>query len=481
MRVLPLIAALCAVSVPALAASIVVPPGRGLTLSQATAAALASNPAAQAAAQQLAQAQARLAQAQAQGRYQISFNSTVSGSNARVAQPPPSQETFGTLQNTLTLPLPLGSGPRLAVRQASEQLHAAQAQYDAARQTLAGQVSAAYFDLLRKQALLRIAQETQAQAARQLSDTQKRNRAGDVAQLDVLQAQVPVASAQAQVYGAETDVAVAQQTLNDLIGRPLDAPLAVADVPAAVPTIPYTREQAQALALTRSPDVRSAEATIRASEAALQAARLYRKPTVELQAIDIRSSDVTSFYREDTLQAAVTLPLSDGGLGRAQVREAEAALAGARAQAEVARRAALANVSSAYLTADSSRRQVAAAVATRDIAQITYDKTTRGYRAGLFPLTTVLTAQAALTQARIAYTQAIYNAAAAVGTLEAAVNGSTAIGSGGPTTSPAPGVATPATGGASPAGASGPANTPAGNSTTGTGTAGAGTDGRSAP
>lgn len=452
-----------------------------LTLSQAIAAALATNPNARAAAQQLAQAQARQTQAQARTRYSLSLNSTVSGSHARVYQSPPSQETFGTLQNTLIIPLPLGPGPRLAVRQANEQLSAAQSQYDAARLALAGQVSVAYYDLLRRQALLAVAQETQAQAARQLSDTRKRNLAGDVAQLDVLQAQVPVAAAQAQTFGAQNDAAVARQTLNDLIGRPLDVPTGVADVPAAAPAIPYTLEQARTSVLAHSPDVRAADATVRANEAALQAARLFRRPTVELQAIDIRSKDVTSFSSEDTLQAAITLPLSDGGLGRAQVREADAALAAARAQAEATRRAALASVSSAYLTAQSGRQQVDAARVARDIAQVTYDKTVRGYRVGLFPFTQVLNAQTALTQARIAFTQALYNAAVAVSTLGSAVNGGATTGPGAPPAG-APGAVPPGNGGTSPAGATTPGTTPAGNSTTGNAPGGAGgAGGRGAP
>ena len=147
-----------------------------LTLPVAVTQALAANPAARAAAQQLAQAQARLGQAQAQRRFQITFNSTVSGSNADVIQPPPAHETFGTFQNTLTVPLPIGAKPGLAVRRRRRSLQAAQAQFEGARLALAGQVGTAYYDLLRKQALLQIAQETLAQAQRQLSDAQKRNR-----------------------------------------------------------------------------------------------------------------------------------------------------------------------------------------------------------------------------------------------------------------------------------------------------------------
>lgn len=469
------------------------PPGRAqvstsvsgpLTLNQAVSTALATNPAARAAAQQFSQAQARLGQAQAGRRFQITFNSTASGSNASVLQPPPSRETFGTLQNTLTVPLPLGRRPGLAVSQSQEQLAAAQFQFQSARLVLAGQVVTAYYDLLRKQALYAAARESLAQAQQELSDARKRNRAGDVAQLDVLQAQVPAANAQAALVQAENAVAVAQQTLNDLLGRPLDAPLSLTDITALPPILPLTPEQARAFALQRSPDVQAADANIRADEAALEAARLYREPTYSLQAIDTRSNDQTSFSREDTLQAQVSLPLSDGGLGQAQTREAAAALAQARAQAESARRAALVAVSAAYLNARASRAQVTAAQAARDIAQVTYDKTVLGYRNGLFPFVNVVNAQNALAQARIAYVQALYDAASAASALQAAVNGGAVPGAGS-TAMPSltsgaaqPGnTAPPGTNanGVSPAGAGTPGTTPAGTSTTGPATTGTGT------
>ena len=457
-----------------------------LTLAQASALAAQSSPTLTSAAQALAQARARVGQAQAQRRLQITFNSTASLSNANVYQPPPAQETFGTLQNTLTLPLPLGARPGLAITQAQQQFGAAQAQYDSARLALSAQVASAYFDLLRKQALLAVAQETLASDLRALGDAQKRQAAGDVAQLDVLQAQVPAASAQAALDGAENDLAVARQALNSVLGRSLDADIAVADVDAVAPVTSYTLEQARGLAVQRSPDVRAADATVRADEAALSAARLFREPTLSLQAIDIRSKDVTSFSREDTLQAAVTLPLSDGGLGREQVREAQAALAGARAQGEATRRTVLASVSAAYLTAGSKRRQLAAALATQQIAQETYDKTRLGYQNGLFPLINVLNAQAALTQARIAYTQAVYDAAAAAAGLSAAFEGGTPAAPSGPTAAPAPPATTPGAAGTgangtSPAGANAPGTTPTGTSTTGTGAGGAGSGGRGTP
>jgi outer membrane protein len=391
-----------------------------LTLAGALSAALTTYPTARAATQQLAQARARVAQAEAQRRFQLMLDTTGSGSNAQVIQPPPAHETFGTLQNTFTIPLPIGSRPRLAIEQARSELAAAQAQYDSARLSLSQDVSTAYYDLLRKQALLQIAQESLATAQRQLSEAQRRLTAGDVPQLDVLRAQVPVASAQAGLYQAESSAAVARQTLNSLIGNPFDAPLVVAESSPAPTTLPFTLEEARSLALRHAPAIRSAAATIRANEAALRSSRRWREPTLSLQASDLRSNDETSFSREDTIQASLTLPLSDGGLGRAKVREAQAALGQARAQAEAAERTTLVTVSSAYLTAQSSLRQIEAVRLAQEIAQTSYEKTLLGYRNGQFPLTDVLNAQSALTQARIAYRQALYDVAVAMSALSIA-------------------------------------------------------------
>lgn len=438
-----------------------------LTLPQAVRRALATSPAAQAAAQTLAQAQARLGQAQAARRLQITFNSTASLSNASVYQLPPPQETFGTVQNTLSVPLPLGGRTRLAVTQAQGLLGAAELQYRSARFALAAQVAGNYYDLLRKQALLAIAQETLSQARRQLSDAQKRQRAGDVAALDVLQSQGPVASAQAGLIGAQAAVDTARQSLNDIVGQPLDAPLAVADVPLPALGSPYTLAQARSLAVQNSADLQAAALTVRALQAALASARLFRRPTLELQLIDIRSKDVTSFRRQDTVQAAVTVPLSDGGLGRAQVQEAQAAVRQAQAQAQASRRAVLVAVSAAYLNAQSARAQTQSARIAQQIAQTSYAKTVQGYESGLFPLVNVLNAQAVLTQARIAYTQAVYDAAVAAGALQGAVSGGAIEGVGG-IGAPGGAGAAGSTGAAGPNGAAGINGAAGPNGTAGT-------------
>ena len=254
-----------------------------LTLSGALNGALAANPTARASQQELALATAQLASARAAAGFSITLDSSVGLSNANVIQGPPSRENFNTLTNTLTAPLnfgPFGRRAKLSVSQAQQELLAAQARFEAARLNLAGQVNAAYYNLLRQQALLAIARESEAQAVRQYQDAGKRYKLGEVPELDVIRARVPVANARAAEAGALNALAIARQTLNVLVGQPLDAPVNVEDVPLAATELPFTLEEARSRAVEFSPAVRAADATVRANELALQIAKHSRDPVL---------------------------------------------------------------------------------------------------------------------------------------------------------------------------------------------------------
>ena len=394
-----------------------------LTLKDIISQTLMSNPASLASGEQLRQAESAVRAAQAQQHFQLSFNSAAGVSNADVIQPPPSRETFGAIQNTLTIPLLIGPKAADNVNEATGSLSAAQASYRSSELALAGKAASAYFDLLKKRDLASVTQENLDTANQELKDAQQRNNAGDIPELDVLQAQVPVSSDQATFLQAQADAEVAQETLNDLLGRPLDAPLAVVDETGAQQSPNYSIEDARTRALAASADVSAAVAQVSSDEAARDAAKRFADPAVSLQAIDLRSRDVTSFSREDTLQASVTLPIDDGGLGKATVDSAAEALEQARREVEMARRATLTSVSSAYITVQSSLAEVAATAEAQEIAQKTYDKTRLGYENGLYPLVDAITAENALAQARSAAVESLYDAASARYILDSTVNG----------------------------------------------------------
>ena len=391
-----------------------------LTLAQVTATGLTVSPSVTIAQENLAPARARLGQAQAGRRFQITFNSTAGVSNGAIYQSPPGQETFGSLQNTLTVPLPFG--PRLGAlqTQAARQSEAAEDALASARLTAAGSVQTAYFDLLKQRALLANARENAVQAQSALDVAQKRYQDGAAPQLDILKAQVPAVTAQAAVTQAQSAVDAAAQTLNSLLGRPLDAQTEIADIGAS-PALTLTLADARRLSVPSSAEVRAATAAVAAAEAGLQAARLTRTPDLALQATDVRSKDITGFSRLDTAQLSVTIPLSDGGLARAQIQEAAGALRAAQASLIQARQTAELTAGAAYVTAQGAQAQIGPTQTAADIAAATLVKTREGYLAGLNPIIDVLNAQLALNQARIAHAQAVYDAAAAAAALSRAL------------------------------------------------------------
>jgi outer membrane protein len=399
------------------------PTNAQLTLNDAISQTLATNPASLAAAEQVRQAESAVGIAEAGQRFQLSFTSTSSVSSANVIQPPPASETFGAIQNSLTIPIPLGPKAELASREAMEQLNTAQENFQSEQIALAQKVVDAYYDLLRKEALVTVAQQDLDTANREFNDAEARNKAGDIPDVDVLQAQVPVATANAALLQAHSASSIAQETLNDLLGRLLDEPLALADVSAPIPVLGLTLDQARTAAAQRSPDVASAAFAVKSAKTALDAVKRYNDPSLSLQAIDLRSGDQTSFSREDTIAASISAPIDDGGLSRSMIHAAEDAVSQAEYNLASVQKTVNVAVSADYLTVQASVAEVNAAQQARDIAQTTYDKTRLGFVNGLYPLVDVITAENSVAQARTAYVQALYDAVNAQSVLDLEVHG----------------------------------------------------------
>ncbi|MGO8672048.1 MAG: TolC family protein [Capsulimonadaceae bacterium] len=202
-------------------AQTVVPP---MSLTQAVATGTDSNPTVLSAREAALAAGARVEQAEAQTRLTLSFNETGSVSDADPGQPPPVHETFGALQNAITLTIPIGRKVHLAVDQASAQAAAAEQQYRSAVVTLTDQIVDDYFDLLKKQAAARDASDALSAARDLLAQARRRNALGDVPDLDVLRSQVAVSAADAGLTEAQNLAGVALETLNAAMGRPLEIP-----------------------------------------------------------------------------------------------------------------------------------------------------------------------------------------------------------------------------------------------------------------
>lgn len=204
---------------------------------------------------------------------------------------------------------------------------AANADYDGARLSVAGQTASAWIDLVQARQLLALAQEDLAQRERALDITQRRYASGLLTALSVRTARSQVASARAQSAAQQDALLQSSRRLQTLLGRYPDAAL---KTEAAMPALqPISAAGAPADLLARRPDVAAAEARLEASGLRASQARKALLPRLTLSATASGSGDglrdITDIDGLITqVLAGLTAPLFNGGALRAEARASEA-------------------------------------------------------------------------------------------------------------------------------------------------------------
>ena len=296
-----------------------------------------------------------------------------------------------------------------------------------------------YFNLLRAQHQVQVAQAALATAQRQLLDAQNLNT-GQVGQkIDVYRAATQVAQDQQQVTAAINNEQINEQNFNDLVGQPLAAPARVEDVPgvtvgtAIVDTsgvgantrlsfTPFTvspaalsaidLDQSLNTAFTTRPELFVDQVNIRVAQTGIILARAGLQPTLALNASG-NYFPTLSFQdprrRTAAITATLNIPLYDGGATRDRVDEARLRTSNAQTILESDKSSVALDVRQSYLNLLTSARQIDAAnsalqqaIAARQLAQIRYEG-----QVGLY--LEVTDAQAALVQAETSQVNAVYD------------------------------------------------------------------------
>jgi cobalt-zinc-cadmium efflux system outer membrane protein len=174
----------------------------------------------------------------------------------------------------------------------------------ATQSSVAFQARQAFLRLLLADGMVATARQTVADV-RQIRDAaEDRNRAGDVAQLEVIRGDVELAQAQQQQRLAEGNRRVAELSLNLLLGRAQNAAIAISGDLAATVSEPGFSQMLSA-AYARQPEIAAAEALAARQERELEAARKSKFPDLDLG---------FSYGTEDTIRtpgvhASVAIPL----------------------------------------------------------------------------------------------------------------------------------------------------------------------------
>jgi outer membrane protein len=310
----------------------------------------------------------------------------------------------------------------LQIQQAKAQANAASSTYERTKADIALQVTQQFFTVLQAKAQVRLQERVLERARRLLEAAEAGFKAGTVARLDVLRAQVQVRTAEVDLLSAQNQERVAMLTLRNLMGVSDDFTFDIAEPTEEPPADFPSLTQLLAQAFRQRPEVREAEWQRESAEAARQLARIAMLPTLTVNGSYNRyPSSSRNIGKEWSVNLIVGFPIFDGGRLRAELMTAELQ----REQAELTLQRTLNDirlqVQQAYLNWQNARERLAAAQEAVKEASETARLTEEAYRAGAASLLDVLNAQVALAQAEAQELQARYDLRRAIFALRHAI------------------------------------------------------------
>jgi outer membrane protein TolC len=300
------------------------------------------------------------------------------------------------------------------LKSAGESLKAARLTAEDARNLVVQAVSNAYLAIIADAARVDAitAEMNTAQALFDRASDQK--RAGTVAGIDVLRAEVELRTEQQRLVAQKNAVEKDKLTLARAIGLPTGQQFAVSD---ALPFTPVAAELTDLLkqAYDHRTDYRAARASVRAAEFAVDAARAehyWPQVVVEGDYGDVGKTFASS-HGTYTLVAGVRIPIYAGGRAHIDTDQAEAVLRNKKNAVEDLRGRIDYEVRNAVLDLQSAADQVAVAQRNTDLANQTLVQARDRFGAGVTDNIEVVQAQQLLASANENYISSLaaHNAA----------------------------------------------------------------------
>jgi outer membrane protein len=298
------------------------------TLQQALIQTYNSNPTITGQRAQLRSLDEAVAIARAQGRPQVSGTAGINQDLTRTGGGNGRNINAGV---DVSYPLFNGGSVRNSIRAADERVLAGRAALRATEGDIFTEAVGAYMDVIRDSSIVALNRNQVRVLQTNLQASRDRFEVGDLTRTDVAQSEARLALAQSQLELAEGRLTSSEENYRRVIG---DLPDNL-QPPPPLPTLPGTPEQAVEIALANNPDLVSITSQIRAAGLDVSIARADRLPTVNA----IGSGRATNYLgtadeqfgdnaRNTQTQTGVgvqaRIPIYQGGLVGARVRQAQA-------------------------------------------------------------------------------------------------------------------------------------------------------------
>jgi outer membrane protein len=299
------------------------------TLREALVSAYQTNPTLTAQRQTLEATDATVAIAKAAGRPQVSGtvglnrNITQTGVLATGGKGP--ALTAGV---TVSYPLFNGGSVRNQVRAAETRVEAGRATLSAVEGDVFTQAVGAYMDVIRDRAIVELNQNNVRVLDTNLQATRDRFQIGDLTRTDVAQSEARLQLGRAQLATAQGNAAASEATYRQVIGHPPGN----LEPPPPLPPLPTTADEAVRIALANNPDLISIARQEVAAGYDVNVAKAGRLPTLSVQgsgdvAANLGGNAPAGFPNTGTQTAiglGASIPIFQGGLPAARIRQAQA-------------------------------------------------------------------------------------------------------------------------------------------------------------
>ena len=299
------------------------------TLREALVSAYNSNPTLTTQRETLKATDATVAIAKAAGRPQVSadvgINRTITQSGVLV------QTGKGpnlSVSANVSVPVFNGGSVRNSVRAAETRVEAGRATLRAVEGDVFTNAVSAYMDVIRDRAIVELNQNNVKVLETNLEATRDQFQIGDLTRTDVAQSEARLQLGRSQLAAAQGTLTASEATYRQQIGH---APGTLAPPP-PLPPLPTTADEAVRIALASNPDLVSTSRQAIASGYDVDVARASRLPTLsvvggETYVSDLARNSPTGFPNtgnETTIGLSAHLPIFQGGLPAARIRQAQA-------------------------------------------------------------------------------------------------------------------------------------------------------------
>lgn len=325
---------------------------------------------------------------------------------------PATGNTPGSTTRTDTMPRGVGltvqqnifNGNRTVngVRQAESQVLQSREQLRSVEQSVLANGAVAYMNVLRDTAISNLRSNNVRVLEQQLKQTQDRFQVGEVTRTDVAQAEAALAIGRSDAFVAQSNLANSLAVYRQIIG---EQPKSLSPAQPLSALLPKTVKAATELALKEHPDVVAALHAADVASLAVKISEGALYPTANLTGNVQKRYDNLNVPDSRVATASIVgqlnIPIYDGGLSYANIRQAKETHGQARMQVEVQRETVRAAVVSSWGTFENAARVIQAQQSAVRAAEIALEGVREEAKVGQRTTLDVLNAQQALLNARV--------------------------------------------------------------------------------